>query len=167
MRRLGWKPGQLLEALLGFLGAVVLFAMMALTFTDVVMRYLFNAPLRGAFEITELMLVVLIYAGLPIVSRQDLHVTTDLIDRWLPPRARRPLDCVIQLVCSAALFGATWVIWEKAVKTDRLGDTTAALRFHLAPYVYLMCALLLATAVIHLVKAFRPTPGRGAGEGGA
>ena len=48
--------------------AAILFAMMVLTTVDVVARYVFNRPLRGAFEITELLLVVLIFAGLPLVS---------------------------------------------------------------------------------------------------
>jgi len=52
-------------------------------------RYLFNWPLRGAFEATELMLLVLIFAGLPLVSHADEHVTMDFIDRMLtPPRHR-------------------------------------------------------------------------------
>ncbi len=61
------------------------FAMMLLTFVDVVARYVFNRPLRGAFEVTELMLLVLIFAGLPLVSYADEHVTMDFIDRVLAP----------------------------------------------------------------------------------
>lgn len=159
--------GNRLDALLGVVSAVVLFGMMWLTFVDVIMRYGFNASLRGAFEITELMMVILIYAGLPIVSRHDLHVATDLIDRLLSSRARRVVDAVTHLVCSALLFGAAWIIWIKAVRAQRLGDTTAALRIGLAPYVYLMCALILITAVIHLMKVFVSGQDRGGGGAGA
>jgi TRAP-type C4-dicarboxylate transport system permease small subunit len=153
--------GTRLDALLGAIGAVVLFGMMALTFVDVILRYGFNASLRGAFEITELMMVVLIYAGLPVVSRNDLHVTTDLIDRFLPGRVRRAIDVAVHFLCALVLFGAAWLVWLKAARTARLGDVTAALHLTLAPYVYLMCALILVTAVIHLVKAFLPGPARG------
>jgi hypothetical protein len=55
--------------------------MMLLTFTDVVARYVFSRPLRGAFEVTELMLLVLIFAGLPLVSFTDEHAVMDFIDR--------------------------------------------------------------------------------------
>jgi TRAP-type C4-dicarboxylate transport system permease small subunit len=146
--------GKRLDALLGVVGAVVLFGMMMLTFVDVIMRYGFNASLRGAFEITELMMVILIYAGLPIVSRNDLHVTTDLIDRVLSQRVRRALDTVMHSICALVLFGAAWLVWLKAVRTAQLRDTTAALQIGLAPYVYLMCVLIFITAVIHLVKVF-------------
>ncbi|MFM9888215.1 MAG: TRAP transporter small permease [Burkholderiales bacterium] len=143
-----------LDGFLGVIGAMVLFGMMALTFVDVIMRYGFNASLRGAFEITELMMVILIYAGLPVVSRHSLHVTTDLIDRFLTPPVRRVFDVIGQLICAAVLFGAAWLIWVKAGKLADLGDTTAALQIKLAPFVYLMCALIFVTAVIHLIKAF-------------
>jgi len=61
-----WKRH--VEALLGVAASMILLAMMLLTTVDVVARYLFNRPLRGAFEITELMLVVLIFAGLPLAK---------------------------------------------------------------------------------------------------
>ena len=156
-----------LDGFLGVIGATVLFGMMMLTFVDVIMRYVFNASLRGAFEITELLMVILIYAGLPIVSRHDLHVTTDLIDRFLTPRVRRAFDVIGQLICAAVLFGAAWLIWVKAGKLASLRDTTAALHIALAPFVYLMCALIAATAVIHLIKAFtaRSEPGPEASAG--
>ena len=159
------KLGSRLDTLLGYVGAVVLFSMMMITFVDVVMRYIFNAPMRGAFEVTELMMVVLIYAGLPIVSRHDQHVTTDLIDRFLTPRVKRVFAVVIHLICAAFLFGITWIIWVKAGKTAQFGDTTAALQIRLAPYVYLMCALILATAIIHLIKAFLAEIEEGPGVG--
>jgi len=112
------------------------------------------------------MMVILIYAGLPVVSRNDLHVTTDLIDRFLPAGVRRVLDVAVHLLCAVVLFGAAWLVWLKAVRTARLGDVTAALHLTLAPFVYLMCALILVTAVIHLVKTFLPAPARG-GTGNA
>ena len=40
------------DALLGVVASAILFAMMLLTVVDVVARYAFNRPLRGAFEVT-------------------------------------------------------------------------------------------------------------------
>ena len=74
------------EALLGVAASAILLVMMLLTFVDVVARYLFNRPLRGAFEVTELMLLVLIFAGLPLVSFTDEHAVMDFVDRVLSPR---------------------------------------------------------------------------------
>jgi TRAP-type C4-dicarboxylate transport system permease small subunit len=69
------------DAVLGIAASAILFAMMTLTFVDVVARYVFNRPISGAFEVTELLLLVLIFAGLPLVSHADEHVTMEQV--WL------------------------------------------------------------------------------------
>jgi len=141
-----------IDALLGFCAAVILFVLMMITFADVVARYLFNFPLRGAFEITELMLLVLIFAGLPLVSHADEHVTMDFIDHMLPRPALRALERVVHAVCAAVLFFLTWQIWLKAGKIAAYGDTTDVLRILVAPFVYFMAAMIALTGVVHLFK---------------
>ena len=80
----GWE--RRVEVVLGVAASLILLAMMLLTFVDVVARYVVNRPVRGAFEVTELMLLVLIFAGLPLVSFTDEHALMDFIDRLLGPR---------------------------------------------------------------------------------
>ena len=75
----GWKRRA--ELLLGVAASAILFAMMVLTFVDVVLRYVFNRPIASAFELTELMLVVLIFAGLPLVSLADEHAVMDFVEQ--------------------------------------------------------------------------------------
>lgn len=162
--RPGISLGAYVDTLLGMIGALVLFGMMMLTFTDVVLRYAFNAPMQGAFEVTELLLVVLIFSGLPLVSRNDKHVTADLIDRLLTTRLRRLVAVVTHLIFCAALLGVGWLMWGKAGKLAQVGDTTQILRITLAPFVYLTSVLLLVTAIIHLVKAYRGELSEGASD---
>ena len=69
--------GLWLDRILGLVAAFLLLGLMLLTAVDVVSRYVFNWPLRGAFELTELGLLVLIFAGLPLASRRGEHVTLD------------------------------------------------------------------------------------------
>src|SRR6266481_6256532 len=97
--------------------------MMLLTVVDVVARYAFNRPLRGAFEVTELMLLVLIFAGLPLVSFSDEHAVMDFIDRVLGARAQRRLECLVQLVNAAFMFLLTWLVWFKANRICGYRDT--------------------------------------------
>ena len=141
--------------------SAILFAMMALTFVDVVLRYLFNRPLRGGFELTELMLLVLIFAGLPLVSHADEHVTMDFIDRLLPARAARNLARGVHVLCAAVMFFLTWQVWLKAGKIGAYGDTTDVLRIIVAPFVYFMAAMIALTGAVHVFKVFRPGAPRG------
>ena len=126
--------------------------MMALTFADVVARYLLNHPIRGAFEITELTLLVLIFAGLPLVSHADEHVTMDFIDRILPPRLRGGWIRCMHAVCAAIMFFLTWQVWIKATRIASYRDTTDVLRIVYGPFVYFMAVTLGLAGVIHLYK---------------
>ncbi len=141
-----------IDAVLGMAASAILFVLMLVTFADVVARYLFNFPLRGAFEITELMLLVLIFAGLPLVSHADEHVTMDFIDHMLPEPLLRALERVVHALCAAVLFFLAWLIWLKAGKIAAYGDTTDVLRILVAPFVYFMTAMIALTGVVHLFK---------------
>ena len=144
------------DAVLGIAASVILFLMMLLTFVDVVARYLFNFPLRGGFEITELMLLVLIFAGLPLVSHSDEHVTMDFIDRLLPDAGRLLVVRVVHGVCAAVMFFLTWQVWIKAGKIAGYGDTTDVLKITVGPFVYFMAAMILLTGLVHVYKMFVP-----------
>jgi TRAP-type C4-dicarboxylate transport system permease small subunit len=150
---------QRIDAVLGIAASVLLFGMMLLTFADVVARYLLNLPIRGAFEVTELTLLVLIFAGLPLVSRADEHVTMDFIDRVLTPAARRVLVRFVHAVCAAIMFFLTWQVWIKAGKIYGYGDTTDVLRIAVGPFVYFMDAMIALTGLMHVYKMFVPGDG--------
>jgi TRAP-type C4-dicarboxylate transport system permease small subunit len=152
----GQNWGRRFDAALGIAASAILFAMMTLTFVDVVLRYLFNRPLRGGFEITELMLLVLIFAGLPLVSHADEHVTMDFIDQLLGPRGRTWLQRAVHAVCAAVLFVLAWLIWLKAGKIAGYGDTTDVMRIAVGPFVYFMAAMIGLSGLIHLFKTFAP-----------
>jgi len=142
------------DAILGVAASAILFFMMLLTFVDVVARYVFNRPISGAFEVTELLLLVLIFAGLPLVSWADEHVTMDFIDRLLGAGARRRLEHGVH-VFSAAIFGLlAWLVWLKADRIWGYRDATDVLRIVYGPFVYLMAVMIGLAGVIHLYKAF-------------
>ena len=134
---------------------------MALTTADVIGRYIFNSPIRGAFEITELLLLTLIFAGLPLASLADEHVTLDFIDMILGTGGRLLLRRLVDLICGVLILGLAWRTWIKAGKIDGYGDTTEVLRIPVGPFVYFMAIMVAVTGIIHLVKVIFPPPPRG------
>ena len=140
------------EAALGGAASVILLAMMLLTFVDVVARYVFNRPLSGAFEVTELMLVVLIFAGLPLVSYADEHALMDFIDRLLGARPQRLLERLVQAACAAVMFLLAWLVWLKADRIWAYRDATDVLRIVYGPFVYFMACAIGLAGLIHLYK---------------
>ena len=71
----------------GILSAAALFAIMALTFADVTGRKLLDHSIPGSLEMTELLMVIVIFAALPLVSLRGEHVLFDSLDAYLPPGA--------------------------------------------------------------------------------
>ncbi len=146
----GWE--RRVEGLLGVAASAILMAMMLLTFVDVVARYVFRRPVRGAFEVTELMLLVLIFAGLPLVSFTDEHAVMDFVDRVLGGRALRGLERLVQAVNAAFMFLLAWLTWLKADRIWAYRDSTDVLRIVYGPFVYFMAGTLGLAGIIHLYK---------------
>ncbi|MGE3991435.1 TRAP transporter small permease [Pseudorhodoplanes sp.] len=152
------EGGVWLDRVLGAAAAILLFGLMAITTVDVIGRYIFNFPLRGGFEITELLLLTLIFAGLPLVSRADEHVTMDFIDSALPARGGILLRRLVDLVCGILIIGLSYRVWIKAGKIAGYGDTTEVLRIEVGPFVYFMALMVLITGIVHIIRAFMPAP---------
>jgi TRAP-type C4-dicarboxylate transport system permease small subunit len=140
------------DAVLGVAASAILMAMMCLTFVDVVARYVFNRPIRGGFEVTELLLLVLIFAGLPLVSHADEHVTMDFVDRLLRERARRWLGRLVNLAVAAMMLFMAWQVVIKAGRIASYGDATDVLRIAYGPFVYFSAAMIALAGLIHLYK---------------
>jgi TRAP-type C4-dicarboxylate transport system permease small subunit len=146
-----------LDALCGVLAASALFAIMVLTLVDVSGRKLLSTSVPGSLELTELLMVVVIFAGLPLVSLRGEHVVFDSLDPWLPRALRRAQGIAVDLAVLALLLGMAALMWVKADQMGQAGDTTAQLHIPQAPFVYLMTLLLGATALVHGLLAFAPT----------
>ncbi len=149
--------GLWLDRILGLTAALILLGMMLLTAIDVVSRYAFNWPLRGAFELTELGLLVLIFAGLPMTSRAGEHVTMDFIDAVISPRARGYLIRFMEFLVGLIVLALAWLVWLKAGKIAGYGDTTDVLKLPLAPFVYVMAGMVAMTGLVHMSRAFMST----------
>ena len=133
-------------------GGLALLAMMFLAFVDVAARKL-NMPIAGGVELTELLMVVLVFSGLPLVSMRAEHVTFDLIDPFLPVWLRDFLVQVMQFFASAAFFALAWFMWSRAMRLLEDGLTTAQLKLLVAPFAFVMCIMLAVTGAIHLSLA--------------
>ena len=139
---------------LGYLAAVLLFCLMLVTCVDVVGRY-FNLPLNGGFELTEGLLAALIFAGLPLVTLRNQHVTVDLFDAMTPDwlfRIQHVLACVVGMVCTGFLSRQLWL---RGAHMAAAGETTAQLKISLAWLTYTMSVLMAFTAVALFVLAWR------------
>jgi TRAP-type C4-dicarboxylate transport system permease small subunit len=146
----------LIYTLCGLLAGTALFAIMALTFVDVGGRKFVDTSLPGALELTELLMVAVIFAALPLVSLRGEHVTFDSLDPLLPAGFRRVQQALVDLACLAMLLFVAWLMWDHAGKMAEYGDVTNRLRIPLYPFVYAMSVLSALTALVHLMLIVKP-----------
>ncbi len=147
---------EVLDRLCSVLAAAALFAIMLLTLFDVSGRKLIDTSVPGSLELTELLMVLVIFAGLPLVSLQGEHVVFDSLDALIAKPLRRVQQAAVNLLCAAALGGIAGLVWVKAGQMAEYGDVTAQLRLPLGPFVYLMSLLCGLTAAVHLLLVWQP-----------
>lgn len=144
-----------LSSMVSIVAAAALFAMMLLTFADVVGRKMLGNSIVGAVELTELCMLVMIFAALPLASLAGEHIVFDLTDRYLPPRLLH-LQTALAHAFSACVFGGSaWLVWGKAARTYAMGDVTARLEIGLGPFHRMVAVMLLFTALVHLALIVR------------
>jgi TRAP-type C4-dicarboxylate transport system permease small subunit len=111
---------------------------MLITTADVFGRYLFASPLPGAFEITQILLAATIFAGLPIVTLKQEHVTVTIASDRLPASLRRVHAALASLVGALVLATVAWRLAGQAARLASYGDTTSLLRIPLSPLAWMM-----------------------------
>jgi len=156
---------KLLELLCGLLSGVALFAIMALTFFDVLGRKFLSNSIPGSLEITELLMVVVIFGALPLVSERGEHVEFDSLDPYLPMWLRKAQAVLVHLLCAAMLLGLGWLMWRSGGQFLESGETTAQLKLLKAPFLYGMGVLCALTGLVHLLLIAQPPRDRLEGEG--
>lgn len=155
---------KLLETLSGLLSGLALFAIMVLTFLDVGGRKLLDNSITGSLELTELLMVVVIFGALPLVSSRGEHVVFDSLDSILPQPVRTLQRAVVNLLCGGALLALGALMWKTGTEFLQSGETTAQLQILKAPFIYGMGVLCAMTGVVHLGLIVRPQEDH---EGGA
>jgi TRAP-type C4-dicarboxylate transport system permease small subunit len=161
------KTKQTLETAGGVLSALALFGIMALTFFDVLGRKLADNSIPGSLEVTELLMVVVIFASLPLVSLRGEHVLFDSMDAYLPEKVLRVQKAVIHLVLAVLLIALAFLMWRTAGEFAVSGETTAQLRISKAPFIYGMAVMCGLAGIIHIGLIFQPPPELAEGEGAA
>jgi TRAP-type C4-dicarboxylate transport system permease small subunit len=136
------------------LGAVVM-AMMTMTALDVGGRYLFNSPLPGTQEMTELLLALLVFGAAPLVTADRKHITTDLMESAIRGRVRCVRDMSVALASSGCCAVIAWRLAWQAAEMSAMGGRTPLVGIPIGPVLYFSGAMCAACGVIALVQALR------------
>jgi len=135
-----------------FIGQLILVMMVLLTVADVFLRYVFNRPILGSYELTEFMMAILVFSSIGYTMAVKGHVVMDLVFTQLPQRARDILECMTSFM---AFFLFTIVAWRNALQASTAwerNDVTAELFIPISPFILFVAIGLAVLALVLFVQ---------------
>ncbi|PWC52462.1 TRAP transporter small permease [Azospirillum sp. TSO22-1] len=143
-----------LETLTEWIMALMLAAMVALVFGNVVLRYVFHSGIVAAEELARLLFVWMVFLGATVALRTNQHIGLEMLQERLSPKGRR----VCAFVSHLLMLYAIWLFIEGSWMQLLIGlDTySTVLRFPMAfyaaagfvPSLAMACTLLANLAKI-------------------
>jgi TRAP-type C4-dicarboxylate transport system permease small subunit len=137
-----------LERMLGSIAALCLFSMMALTFATVIARYFLDSPIAGDSEIQGFLLGLIIFSGLPLVTRRQRHIAVHAFAMMLKGRLRAAQRIFVLSLTGAGFAFIAYLIFLQGEMLRSEGITTNYLNIPEAPFAYAFAVLTLVAAVM-------------------
>jgi TRAP-type C4-dicarboxylate transport system permease small subunit len=128
--------------------------LMFLIFVDVLCRYLFSKPIFGAYELVEVLMGGLIFAGLPLVSRAQQHISVDFVSNLLPDRWRSVQGVAINLLCAITAMVISWRILMYGERLTRVHETTLELQIPRGLIAQAMAVMAALTALAFFLNVW-------------
>ena len=97
---------------LGLFSVACIAATLILTAANVIGRYLLNAPIRGAEELTGFLIVAMVMFGAAEAHRRGEHIAVDLIEASATPRTRWLLGLLAEAAVIVVAVTIAWTGWE-------------------------------------------------------
>jgi TRAP-type C4-dicarboxylate transport system permease small subunit len=136
-------------------GAAILL-MMVLTCADVFLRYFFNAPIEGALDLTQMLMVVVVFFALAYCGWTGGHIVVDLLREMIPAKILVPLAIVVNAVGAAAMLTIAWQSIVTAQGYMDTGETPMTLLVPKYPFILIVSFGALTYAIVLLYRTFRP-----------
>lgn len=130
------------------IGTLLVF-LVAITFVDVWSRK-FGHPISYAFELTQIVMGLMIYIGLPLVTARREHIVIDLVVMNFRPGWQRVLQVSIDAACFFMGLVWSWQLWLQAGKLAASNNIFMFSQWPIAPFVYVMSIMTLIMAFVYL-----------------
>lgn len=127
------------------------------------MRYLFNSPVSGILEITELyFMIIILYSTLPYIQREGNQINVDIFSRNFGPTEKFVRDVISIPLTIFVFILVLYITFEFALEASlENASSTGALDLPIAPswwFVVLGVLLLIIRLILQLrerIKKFR------------
>lgn len=101
-------------------GALVV--LMMVTVADVFLRYVFNKPIRGSYDIVECMLLIFVFNGMAAAFFGRRNIAIDILDSFVAARVVTVLIRLADALSVLVLVLIFWAMITPAVQIYQYGD---------------------------------------------
>jgi TRAP-type C4-dicarboxylate transport system permease small subunit len=108
------------EHWLTIIAAGIIMVMVFLTAIDVILRYIFNSPLPGAYELKEFLLVGVVFLGLGYIQSIKGHLSVDVLISRMSPKTQTVFNILSYVIC---LFTFSIITWQAGYRAWIAFDT--------------------------------------------
>lgn len=143
------------EGSLDILAGTLLFVLMVLTLADVVGRYFLTSPVPGAFEVTQILLALVIFAALPVATARREHIVVDVLDEVLNKKLLTRQKVGAEVVTTLIFAALAWLVWELGNRASVSGWMTDRLKIPMAPIAYFAAGMAAVAAIFSSRNVFR------------
>src|SRR5699024_8133645 len=133
-----------------FIAYGLLLLMMTLITADVIGRNLFNKPLKGTFEMTELSSEILVFFTLEMTHRHGQHISIRFIADKLSNKTPFFVDSFIELVIFCTLLIMSIHVFQHATRVMVTKMATTDLHVVIYPFPYVASFAIVPSALVAL-----------------
>lgn len=108
-----------LSSVSGWWSGIGVYAMTAMIFVDVFLRYVFARPLLFADEMSVYFMVYVAFIGAALTMKMGRHIRVDILYLHLPRKVRLWLDAVTSVLGTLVTFIMTWHCAKWVIYTYR------------------------------------------------
>lgn len=133
---------------------ISLTALVLITVVDVFGRYLLGIPLPGTSEITEIILGILIYIGLPYISKKEEHISVSLLSNYLPKNVKILHKILINFIVTLLLLVIARQLYLHGIDLKSYQEVTTFLEIPKAPIAFAMALLTVLASFNTIMNMF-------------
>ncbi len=104
------------------IAAIALIAMMMTVVVDVFLRHTAKMPVRGAYDLVSILLLVMVLFGGGSVLLRGKEILIDLVDAFLPSLWIRILTGISAVLALSVLIFMVWAMIPPALSAHKYGD---------------------------------------------
>ncbi len=141
---------------LALVAGVAILVMMLMTCADVFLRYFVNAPIEGTLDVTQMLMVIIVFFALAHCGWTGGHVVVDLLREAIPKGLLVPLSMVVNAAGATVMLAIAWQSWITALDFIRTGETPMTVLIPKYPFIMVVAMGALFYGLVLVVRTIRP-----------